>query len=154
MASRLIIAAILLLAFPRPAAAAEHSFARSALVGVWEVVACEGLFPRQASSPATTPNSKYCFGPREAYPELPADAADDSADGSGDYYVVGGDILVIRTGVPGGLHAFQLESVGPKQIVWQQGNLRVTLRRIARIWDGRHAPKLRPQNIRISYPLY
>ena len=152
MASRLLVTAILLLVLARSVVAAEHTFARSALLGVWEVVACESLSPRQAGSAATAANSKYCFSAREAYPDLSADAANDSADGSGDYYLVGGDILVIRTGVPGGLYAFQLVSVSPKQIVWQQGSSRVTLWRVADAWDGRHAPKLRPRNVPVSYP--
>ena len=151
MASRPLVTVILLLLLARPDVAAEHTFARSALLGVWEVVACESLVPRQAGSPATTPNFKHCFSAHEAYPDLSPDAANDSADGSGDYYLVGGDILVIRTGVPGGLYAFQLDSVSPKQIVWQQGSLRVTLRRVADTWDGRRAPMLRPRNIPISY---
>jgi hypothetical protein len=128
------------------------AFAPSSLLGIWEVVACESIFPHRAGSPASIPNDKYCFGSHKAYPELPADASNDSEDGSGHYYVVGKDILVIRTGVPGGLYSLQLASVNPEQIVWHRGELRVTLRRIARFWDGCNAPKLRSRDVPISYP--
>lgn len=137
---------------PTGAVATELGFARSALVGVWEVVSCESLVRRGPGSPATTPNSKYCFNAHAAYPDLAADAANDSADGGGDYELVGGDVLVIRTGVPEGIYRFRLVSISTEQIVWQQDQLRVTLRRVAGTWDGGHAPTLRPRNIRISYP--
>ena len=151
MSSRLFLTIATLLALDYHVAAAQPAFARSALLGVWVVVACESFSPHRAGSPATVPNCKFCFGTKEAYPDLPADEVNDSADGSGDYYVVGGDILVIRTGVPGGLFAFQLVTVGAEQIVWHRGEWRVTLRRIARTWDGIHTPKLRPRNLPVSY---
>ena len=153
MPFRLFSAVVVLLLACSPAGAAERPFARSALLGVWEMVAYESLAPRQVGSPASTPNAKFCFGPREAYPDLAADAANDSADGGGEWWLVGGDILVIRTGVPvGGILAIQLVSVSPEQIVWHRGALRVTLRRVARAWDGRRAPRLGRRSVPVIYP--
>lgn len=137
---------------PGRAVAAGHGFTRSALVGVWEVIASESSIPRQMGSPATMPNSKYCFSSDEAYPDLAADSINDSADGGGSYDLVGDDVLIIHTGVPGAIYSFQLTSVSKDQIVWHQNTLRVTLRRIADKWDGSHAPKLPRKDIRISYP--
>ena len=85
-----------------PSAPQTSQISKASLQGVWEVVSCDALYhtPSDAKSMA---NYKYCFNSKTAYPRLSPDSASDSADGGGDYYIVGGNILVIRTGVPGGL---------------------------------------------------
>ena len=152
MPSRLLVIVAASLVLGCSSVPATFTFTPSSLQGVWEVVACESLSPRRTGNPDTTPNFKYCFGSGIAYPELSADASDDSADGGGDYYIAGKNILVIRTGVPGGLYSFLLDSANAEQLVWHNGVLRVTLRRVACTWDGCHAPKLQSRNIPIVYP--
>lgn len=129
-----------------------QGFSRPALVGVWEVVGCESLVPRGEGSPASIPNSKYCFNSTAAYPDLAPDSVGDSADGGGEWSLSGSETMVIRTGVPGGVHSFQLISISSDQLVWHVDGRHVTLRRVARDWDGSHAPKLLPKEIAISYP--
>jgi len=131
--------------------ATERAIARSSLVGVWEVIAFESPFTRSASSPKSRPNYKYCFSLDQAYRELSPDSAGDSADGGGEYYIAGGNILVIRTGAPEGLYAYNIDSVSNDKLIWYEGSLRVTLRRIAKVWRPSHAPKVRPKDIRIRY---
>jgi len=120
---------------------------KSSLQGVWEVVSCYALhhLPGDAKSMA---NFKYCFNSETAYPGLSPDSASDSADGGGDYYIVGGNIMVIRTGVPGGIYAYNVEVLNDKLILSDE-RFQTTLRRIAKSWDGK-APIIRPREIPIT----
>ena len=121
----------------------------SDLVGVWEVVAYRDLAPRKNGSADKKPNFKYCFDLEHAYPQLSPDAKNDSADGGGDYHITGGNILVIRTGVPGGIWTYEIESVAPDKLVWREGSLQTTLRRIAKNWNSERsvAPVIRRREI-------
>lgn len=150
LSSALALFLIALVAIASFAVAAEPPYSRSALFGVWEVVACKSDLPRQPGQPVRIPNYKYCFNASEAYPELSPDEVTDSADGSGEYWLVGGNVLVLRTGVPGGVHAYAIVSISRKQIIWFDKGFSVTLRRVARTWS-RHAPKLQRRDVPISY---
>ena len=139
------------LAFASVAAGSERGFSRSALAGVWEPVAFESALPRRPRDPARKENCKYCFSADTAYPCLSADSAGDSADGGGPYFLVDGDILVVRTGVPGGIWTYQIVSLTRDKLVWQEGSLRVILRRIAKVWKPNRAPRIRCRDIPIAY---
>lgn len=144
---RLFLAALLL--------ACSTSFAkeiaRSSLIGVWEITSCVSLRSKtQGDTPSIT-NSKFCFNASEAYPDLSPEVAGDSADGLGSYFIVDGDIVLIRTGVPDGIRIYVIDSVTKDQIVWRDGPLVVTLRRIAKSWVESRAPKIKPKRIPITY---
>lgn len=120
---------------------------KSDLYGVWEVVSCSALNPIPGDAKSTL-NYKYCFNRETAYPRLSPDTASDSADGGGEFYLVGDDILVIRTGVPGGMEAYTIELSDDKLILFDPP-YRTTLRRIAKSWDGK-APIIKPRDIPIT----
>ncbi len=142
---------MLTLALAAASSAAERGFTRAALVGVWEPIAFENLAPRGAQDPATKPNSKFCFSADTAYPSLGADQRGDGADGGGPYFLVDGDILVIRTGVPGGIWTYVIVSITSDRLVLQESLLRVTFRRVAKTWDPARAPRVPPKNIPVTY---
>jgi hypothetical protein len=119
----------------------------SDLHGVWEVVSCRAINPSPRVAKSTL-NYKYCFNSETAYPRLSPDSASDSADGGGEYHLVGDDILVIRTGVPGGMEAYEIQLSDDKLILFDP-NYRTTLRRIAKTWDGK-APIIKPRDILIT----
>lgn len=152
MTRRSLLPALWVAALPEVSSGAEDaSVLRPGLTGVWEVTAMESAIPRNSCSPETVPNWKYCFSRDTAYPELAPESVDDSADGGGPYYLVGGNILVIRTGAPGGIFAFGISSLHGYQLIWQERSVTTTLRRIAKNWTGK-APKIKPRRITIQYP--
>jgi hypothetical protein len=135
-----------------PTVGQKKAISPSDLVGVWEVVAYRDLVLRKSGKADKKPNFKYCFDLKHAYPELSPDAKNDSADGGGDYHITGENTLVIRTGVPGGIWTYEIESVAPDKLVWRNGSLQTTLRRIAKKWNSERpiAPMIRRKEIPVK----
>lgn len=127
---------------------------KSSLYGVWEVISCSSTdyipsVDKLANHSKSTLNYKYCFNEQTAYPGLPPDSEYDSADGGGEYYIVGDNIMVIRTGVPNDIRAYSVE-ISNDRLILTDSRFRTTFRRIAKSWNGK-APIIKPKEIPIKF---